>query len=282
MSLRVRRAKQSRTGLPRRPPAGGLLAMTKYNMNLLSILIPQAIFKKTSAFSGEVKVIDHVFERRLVIGGLTQSGGIVKVMWEKALNQSFVVRRLSLVKNVLILGLGAGTVTEVINKKWPEAKIVGVEIDPVIIEIGEKYFHLGDVKNLDIITDDATNYINSQRYPEFISGSNKMLKPIRQAQGPEYIEGQVQHDNRNFDLIIVDLYKGFSIEKNIQNDVFLQNLAQLLAKNGVVIFNVISSQNTNFEAKEFLDKLQRIFKDNFCKRIIANNFFFCKNPSRTT
>jgi hypothetical protein len=32
-------------------------------------------------------------------------------------------------------------------------------------------------------------------HPELVSGSNQMPKPIRQAQGPEYIERQVRHDN---------------------------------------------------------------------------------------
>jgi spermidine synthase len=85
--------------------------------------------------------------------------------------------------------------------------------------------------------------------------------------------------NARYDLIIVDLYKGFIIEKNLQNEYFLQKIAQKLQKNGFVIFNVITGQNANFEAKIFLDKLQRIFKDYFCKRIITNTFFFCANPT---
>lgn len=218
-------------------------------MNFLSILFPQTIYKTTSKFSGEIRVVDHVFERRLVVGGLTQSGGIVKGMWERALRVLSSKYQVLRIKSVLILGLGAGTVAQVINKQWTDAKIIGVEIDPVIIDSGKKYFHLGDVKNLEIVIGNATDFIHNTKY--------------------------IIHDTR-YDLIIVDLYKGFFIDKNVQNERFLQKIAQILTKNGIVIFNVISSQNTNFEASIFLDKLHRIFKDIFCKRIIVNDFFFCK------
>lgn len=222
-------------------------------MNFLSILFPQTIYKSTSQFSGEIKVIDHVFERRLVVGGLTQSGGITKKMWEKAIDVLRSKYKVLSIKNVLILGLGAGTVAKVISEKFPSGKIVGIEIDPAIIHIGKKYFGLDFIKNLEIIIDDAVNIIHNTKY--------------------------VIH-NTHYDLIIVDLYNGKHIEKNIQNEFFLQHLAQNLTKNGVVIFNVVKLQNDNFEAKVFLDKLGRIYKDYFCKRIIVNDFFFCTNHHR--
>ena len=218
-------------------------------------------------------MIDHVFERRLVVGGLTQSGGIVKGMWERALRE-FKIQSFGnaqdesskfKVNNMLILGLGAGTAVEVINKKFPDAKIVGVEIDSTIIDVGKKYFQLSETKNLTVIIEDAIRYVDTFSHPEFISGSQKMLK-------------RVQHDSREFDLILVDLYKGFLIEKEIINDTVLQNIASKLSKNGVVIFNVLAARNGDFEASDLLDKLHRIFNDNFCKRIISNDFLFCKNP----
>lgn len=190
-------------------------------------------------------MIDHAFSRRLVVGGLTQSGGILPRLWEKTLRQ--IPKPKSQILNILVLGLGGGTVAEVVSKKWPEAKIVGVEIDPVMIDIGKKYFSLDNIKNLEIIIADAITYVNNQL----------------------------------FDLIIVDLYKGYKVEKRIKNTAFLQKLGQILAKNGVVIFNVISSQNNDFEAKNFLDKLHLIFKDIFWKRIIVNDIFFCAKAINT-
>ena len=117
-------------------------------MNFLSLIFPQTVYKTTSKFSGEIKVIDHAFERRMVVGGLTQSGGITKKMWEKALDVLSSKYKVLSIKNVLILGLGAGTVAKVISEKYPSAKIVGIEIDSSIIDIGKKYFGSGAVKNL--------------------------------------------------------------------------------------------------------------------------------------
>jgi spermidine synthase len=118
-------------------------------MNFLSTFFPQTVYKTSSKHSGTIEVIDHVFERRLVVGGLTQSGGITKRMWEKVFDQQ-AVREKNEVNSILVLGVGAGTLVEVINKKWPDAKIVGVEIDPVIIDTGKKYcsnIFTGDISN---------------------------------------------------------------------------------------------------------------------------------------
>lgn len=228
-------------------------------MRLLSFLFPQTVFRTTSAFSGEIKVIDHVFERRLVVGGLTQSGGILKGMWKKALKELRIKNEELRIKNVLVLGLGAGTVAEIISKKWPDAHIVGVEIDPAVIETGKKYFHLNEIKNLEIIVADAVDIIFHKQ-----SLRSNDLKSL------------ILH-HKSYDLIVVDIYKGKVIEKELQKEHLLQKMAQLLTKNGVIIFNVLRPQNDNFEARIFLDKLGRIYKDYFCKRIITNDFFFCSN-----
>src|SRR3989338_7700264 len=89
-------------------------------------------------------------------GGLTQSGGIVEIIWKKTLKK--VKSEEGKVKSALILGLGGGTVAKLIRKNWPEAKITGVDIDPVMIELGKKYLHL-DESQVKIKIQDATKVI---------------------------------------------------------------------------------------------------------------------------
>lgn len=208
-------------------------------MNLLSIIFPQTIYKTASKFSGEIKVIDHVFERRMSIGGLTQSGGILYGMWEKALDE---VDRKQIIKNVLILGLGAGTAAEIISTQWPKAKIVGIEIDPEIVSIGKTYFKLSQIKNLTVHTTDAISFV----------------KKI----------------NKKYDLVLVDLYTGYLIERRLLDTYFLRKINQILSNNGVVIYNVLPIQKTHFEASKFLDKIRIIFQYKFYRKIVTNTFIF--------
>ena len=86
-------------------------------------------------------------------GGLTQSGGIVEQIWKSTL------KRLSAkdIRKILILGLGGGTVVKLVKKFWPEAKITGVDLDPIMIELGKKYLRLDDF-NVDIKIQDADSF----------------------------------------------------------------------------------------------------------------------------
>ena len=86
-------------------------------------------------------------------GGLTQSGGIIEQIWKSTL------KRLSAkdIRKILILGLGGGTVAGLIRKKYPNAKITGVEIDPMMIELGKQYLNLGDL-GIDIKIQDANKF----------------------------------------------------------------------------------------------------------------------------
>jgi spermidine synthase len=46
---------------------------------------------------------------------------------------------------VLVLGLGAGSVTRVFaREEWPRARFVGVELDPVVVALGREFFDLDE------------------------------------------------------------------------------------------------------------------------------------------
>lgn len=48
----------------------------------------------------------------------------------------------------LLLGLGAGTIPRIHEILNPEFRIIGVELDPKIVEIGKEFFGLDDLKNI--------------------------------------------------------------------------------------------------------------------------------------
>jgi len=189
-------------------------------------LFPRTVYKTKSKISGEIVVKEQLGDYTLHVQGLIQSGGIIKGIWKKPLR--FAQGKLS-VSNCLILGLGGGTVVQLIKNRWPEAKIIGVEIDPEIIKIGRKFFGLGEIKNLEIIKANAFKWVDGHF-------------------------NDLNHQSK-FDLIIIDLYLGKEFPKEVESEEFLKNLKKLLAKKGLVIFNWLKGKSE----KQFEEKVKKIF-----------------------
>ena len=115
-----------------------------------------------------------------------------------------------------------------LSQKFPWLKIIGVEIDPVMIDITKEYFGLGDGRNLRIFKTDAQKFIRTNR--------------------------------SKFDLILVDLFLGPNYPVQFEEAEFLQKLSQTLSKNGIVIFNRLTTKTSNFVPEKFIDKLAKFFK----------------------
>jgi spermidine synthase len=204
------------------------------------------IFETTSPINGKIQVIEDLFEKRLVVGGLTQSGGQVERFWRKAL--SIINHQSSIISDVLILGLGAGTLAKLISQKWPKATITGVEIDPKIVEVGKKCFNLDKIPNLKIVISDAA----------------------------EFITYQLQASS--YQLIFVDLYLGDQFPLQCETEEFLKNLKNLLAPNGLAAFNRLFYKDHKKRTGLFLNKLREIFKTVHPKKI-SGNLLILASPS---
>lgn len=162
---------------------------------MMDWLYPQTIEKAVSKYNGEIKVTKFRGQYSVWVGGFEQSGSVyVEKLWRDALRHS----GLSRISNVLILGLGCGTVVKLISKFWPAAKITGVEIDPVMIDLGKKYFALLQFPDLKIIQSHAREYI--------------------------------KYSKTKFDLILIDAYIG-----NTKSS--LPTVKKLLSKNGIIVTN---------------------------------------------
>ncbi len=156
---------------------------------MLDWLSPQTVAILQSKFNGEIKVVKTRGQYAIWVGGFEQSGLLVENVWQKGLREiSF------LPKNILILGLGGGTLAQLINNKWPSAKMTGVEIDPAMIKLGKKYFGLSNFKNLEIIIKDVNLFSSRQK----------------------------------FDLVLVDLYRG-GYSKKFSGKKFLSKNGVIIA-----------------------------------------------------
>jgi spermidine synthase len=213
-----------------------------YNYIMLGTKILE---EKKSKFNGELRVVKTLgMGTYIQADGLTQSGGIVETIWKQTLRR---INNLQFtINNCLILGLGGGTVAKLLRKKYPNVKIMGVDIDPVIVELGKKYLGLNEV-DLKIQIGDALSFLTNR---------------------------QSQPTNR-FDLIIVDLYNGDEFPEKFETEDFLKLIRSHLRNNGISIFNRLYYGEKRPQAVKFGNKLQKFFSNVEWFYPEANLMFLC-------
>lgn len=208
------------------------------------------IEERKSKYNGNLRVV-KTFGMGIYIqsNGLTQSGGIVETIWKQTINkfksQNSCLHRRANLKTCLILGLGGGTVAKLIRRKYPDVKITGIEIDPVMIMLGKKYLHLNDQKTKIIIGDVA----DIPKIPKF--------------------------PKQKFDLIFVDLYQGDKYPRQFETEAFLNIARTVLAKNGKIIFNRLYYGDKRPQAVKFGKHLEKHFSKVEWFYPEANLMFIC-------
>lgn len=191
--------------------------------------------ERKSEFNGDIKVIRSLgFGTYIQVNGLTQSGGVVESIWKETLKKI----KKEKINKVLILGLGGGTVAKLAKKYWPKSEITGVEIDPVMVELGGKYLGLTDTK---VIIQDAYGFIKKNA--------------------------------EIYDLVIVDLYVGDKFPEKFEKEEFLKKLT----KNKLIVFNRLYFGEKRKETVRFGNKLEKIFSKADWFYPQANLMFICYN-----
>lgn len=181
--------------------------------------------ERKSKFNGKISAIQSfAWGKYIQVDGLTQSGGVVTGVWKSTLK--YLKKKRSDVGRVLILGLGGGSVAVLIDQLFNYLNITGVDIDPIMIELGRKYLGLD---RIDVKTEisDAENFLKS--------------------------------DDTLYDLIIVDTYQGDKFPEKFTSDKFLKEVKKHLAKDGISIFNRLYFDEKRKIAQKFGEKLQTMF-----------------------
>lgn len=191
----------------------------------------QVLEEADSKFSGRLRVMDSWGSRYIATGPLTQSGGLVKDVWEAVLKK--YGRKNS---TWLILGLAGGTIAGVISRKLKPKNIVGVEIDPVMVELGKKYLGLNQVLNLDIVIADAKVYLESL--------------------------------TSHFDYILVDMYLGDRLPDFVYDRKFLEKLKK--SGNTVIFNHLFYDDSKRKKAGELVESLKPLFSEVILVRKLTN------------
>jgi spermidine synthase len=194
--------------------------------------------------NGKITVVRSlVFGKYLQVGGLTQSGGIIKTIWTTSLKA--VRRKNRGIKSCLILGLGGGSIVEVLRKLWPDVRITAVDIDPVMVELGKKHLEL-----------------------------TEKLAKIEIADAYEFTQ-KTAKNSKKFDLVCVDLYIGDEFPAKFESGEFLRVVKKILTKGGIVVFNRLYYGNKRPRSVKFWVLLEKFFANVEVVYPEANVMFIC-------
>jgi len=146
-------------------------------------------------------------------------------------------------ENILVLGLGAGTIPSYLYHRFTNAKIYVVEILPELKEIASDYFSMPRNERLEIVIGDAYDYIK---------------------------ETQIQ-----FDLIFMDVFSKNAIPKKFCTEEFYTGLNRLISADGYVAFNTWIDPSSY---SNYINKLQNVFDVVIeeCVPKSGNHIAFCK------
>ncbi|MEK7101387.1 MAG: hypothetical protein AAB860_00410 [Patescibacteria group bacterium] len=204
----------------------------------MNIFGPKVLETIQSKYSGLLEV--RSFDRSIYVttGGLTQSGGLIKDIWEPVLKTLKPPNN----RSWLILGLATGTAAKIIFRKYRPAQIIGVEIDPVMIAIGKKYFDLDQIPNLKILNIDAKDYLLKTK--------------------------------DRFDFVLVDLYLGDQCPRFVYSKRFLEKLKKVGKL--VIINHLVYDDTKRHDAEKLIKLLSPIFKNVRLQRILTNVLIICE------
>ena len=207
-----------------------------------------------SVVNGELTVVkDLAWGTHILAEGLTQSGGIAELIWKSTFKKINAKKKNA--KSVLILGLGGGGIAKLVRKHWPKVKMVGVDIDPVIVNLGRKYMKL-DKYGVEIVIADAFDFVGAKsKAPNYAKATLGRQRAKKQTKPTTTHQPQPT----TYDLICVDMYVGDEYPKKFESQDFIEGVKKLVAADGVAIFNRLYYGEKRKEAVKFGNVLEKIF-----------------------
>lgn len=174
---------------------------------LLSYILPVKIYQKKSEFSKNLEVTWNNGYLVLDSENTNYSFGSLQRVLKKGLKY-IGYDRINTFDNILILGVAGGSIIETLkNEVKFEGKITGVEIDRTVVEIANNYFGLNQYKNVEIVIDDAFEFVLKTK--------------------------------ERYDLIVIDVFQDTIMPNFLFEDFFINRINFLLNVNGFILFNTM-------------------------------------------
>lgn len=189
---------------------------------ILSYIIPIKIFKTKSSLSKTIEVTWANGELVMDSENTNYSYGSLQRILRKGLKHHGF-EKIAKMDNALVLGVAGGSVIKtLVDEINFDGQITGVDIDAEIIKIANEYFKLDEIKNLNIIIDDAFEFVLKTK--EF------------------------------YDLIIIDIFQDTTMPNFLFEKFFINRICHLLQSKGIVLFNTMClTAGDNFRNQNFIN-----------------------------
>ncbi|HLD24807.1 MAG TPA: fused MFS/spermidine synthase [Patescibacteria group bacterium] len=210
-------------------------------MNWLSYLSPQTVLRTSSRYNRDIRINEERGRQKLLVNGARESGEYIEGLWKFAFSRFHLPKQ---AKNVLILGVAGGTVIRMLSQLYPKARITGVDIDEVMINIGKTYFGLNDISQATLVCDDAKNFITKTK--------------------------------ERFDAVIVDVFIGPDVPDFVLTEDFQKNVKNILSKTGGVMINYLRQPGYEEKATKLEHVLQNLYDEVRSVDRYNNRFFYAK------
>ena len=208
---------------------------------IFSYLIPIKIFKKKSKLSKVIEVTWANGELVLDSENTNYSyGSLQRILRYGLKNIGF--KTIQKMNHILVLGVAGGSVIKtLVDEIKYKGKITGVEIDSDIIQIANEYFNLSQIKQLEIIIDDAFEFV---------------LKTKNQ-----------------YDLIIIDIFEDTNMPNFLFESFFSERICSILKNQGFVLFNtMILDEAHNIRNRKYISEINsKLYSTKMLPRVEQHN-----------
>lgn len=206
---------------------------------LLSYLYPQVIYRSKSSKNPVLEVTLENGKTVLNTAHANYSYGSLYRVYVKALQEMQI--NISQKKNILILGMGGGSIIHYLLEKNNHATIDAVEWDEEVIRIAEHYFGIQINKQLNIFQDDALHFLQKQ--------------------------------SKMYELILVDLFTDTEVPAFCFTPDFFSQLKRITSPNGEIIFNASMTNESSLLRNKDLEGLALSREI----QVESNRFYLIKN-----
>ncbi len=181
----------------------------------------------------EVKDVDNL--RSLYFGSFAQQSAMslqnpdqLHLAYTKAMMSWLLFEEIK-DDDVLLIGLGGGSLAKYLLQKFPDCRVEAVEYRAAVAEIAHDYFDLPKQERLNMVIDDGARYVKER--------------------------ANLQHEL--YRIIMLDAFDSNGIAEALCNPEFFAACKKMLKKEGILVINL---WNTNEQFTQLFSWLGRLFE----------------------
>ncbi|OGV97575.1 hypothetical protein A2W24_06035 [Microgenomates group bacterium RBG_16_45_19] len=201
---------------------------------------PITLLRLNSPRNGLISVRLSYGRCQFLVVGAVQVGGVADRRFHQTLSLCRTLFPHFSPQTGLILGYGGGGLATALMSVWPRLSLTGVDHDPVIVALGQ--FYLAPPTKVNLVIADAFSWIETNRRP--------------------------------YDLIYLDLFRGFTPPARLTTKPFLTQIKAGLTATGLAIINYYDPAPQSASVIQLSQSATAVFGQVIVRSILENQIFF--------